>query len=576
MNQINRDANNPEVVISGLGPTGLVLAHMLGMRGHHVVVLEREPVFYGNARAVYTDDECMRIFQHIGVANEVAEKMQIDTPVQFVRNDGTVVGRYVPRKRPNGWPVNNFFYQPYLETTVADLLERYPNVEIRRGRELIAFSQEGERVEITHRATRSYRFGDLTDARVEREGEDDLQTLTARYLVGADGGRSAVRELLGIKMTGKSFPEPWLVVDLKLKEGADALHHIPYFSFVVDPYLPTVSCVQPDGYHRFEFMLMPGVSKEWMEQPSTVREHISRWVDPDQFEVKRRLVYTFNALMAEKWREGRVLLAGDSAHMTPQFMGQGASSGFRDAYNLGWKLSVVLKGTAGPALLDSYEQERRGHAQAMVDTSVWLKGVVSMTNPFGTFVRDTLFALARHFGPMRRYLEEGHFKPGPSYQPGRFLGLSRRSRKGPEGTLAPQPNIRTIDGRSALLDSVLGDGFSLVGLNQDPREGLSAAMRLRLASLRSSCVALYPYGGRPQGLEGVARATPQGLTEVEDLDGAMIAWFKRAGFTRRGIAILRPDKFVFAVVEPKALGAALEALAAQLHQHAVALEESHA
>ena len=323
-----------DVVIAGLGPTGLVLAHMLGKRGHQVVVLEREPVFYGNARAVYTDDECMRIFQSIDMAEELQEDMLLETPVQLARPDGSVIAQYFPLKRPFGWPVVNFFYQPYLETSLTNALARYPNVQIRRGRELVNFEQDQNGVIVIHQATQQYRFSDETDVKAQADGELDMQQLRARYLVGADGGRSTVRAKLGIEMTGKNFPEPWLVVDLKQKDRNKGLRHLPYFNFVVDPDLPVVSCVQPDGFHRFEFMLKKGQTKEYMEQDSTVHALLSKYVNPDDFEVKRKLVYTFNALVANQWRDRRVLLAGDAAHMTPQFMGQGASSGIRDGYNL--------------------------------------------------------------------------------------------------------------------------------------------------------------------------------------------------------------------------------------------------
>lgn len=557
-------AQDVEVVIAGLGPTGLVLAHMLGMRGHRVVVLEREPVFYGNARAVYTDDECMRIFQHLGVADRVQKDMLLDTPVQLTRPDGTVMTQYFPLDRPFGWPIINFFYQPYLETTLTKELARYPNVEIRRGRELASFEQDADGVTVTHEATKSFRFSDGDDHKSERGGDSDAQILRAKYLVGADGGRSRVREQLGIKMTGKNFPEPWLVVDLKLKPGADALRHIPYFNFIVDPELPVVSCVQPDGYHRFEFMMMPGQTKEWLEQDDTVRMLLSKYVDPDQFEVKRKLVYTFNALVANEWRKGRVLLAGDAAHMTPQFMGQGASSGVRDGHNLGWKLSAVLRGVAGDALLDTFQSERRDHAKAMIDASVLLKNVVSMTNPVATTLRDIAVKGAHLFKPLRAYLQNGGWKPAPVYTKGQYLGLPRRNGKGPEGAMSPQPEVRRIDGRRVLLDELLGTDYALVGLNVDPREKLSTESRRHLDRLGARYITLFGYGKRPQGMKGIARNTSQGLVEVEDLDGRMVSWFEKAGHKTGAIAILRPDKFTFGVSAPGSINQHVGELQRQL------------
>ena len=553
-----------EVVISGLGPTGLILAHMLGMRGHRVIVLEREPVFYGNARAVYTDDECMRVFQHLGVVADVQKDMLLETPVQFVRPDGSVMGQYRPLSRPFGWPVVNFFYQPYLETTLTSELSRYPNVEIRRGRELVDFMQDSEGVDVLHQATRTYRFSEASDAKTEAAVDPDAQSIRAQYLVGADGGRSPVREKLGIKMTGKNFPEPWLVVDLKQKDREVGLRHIPYFSFIVDPAMPAVSCVQPDGFHRFEFMMMHGQTKEWMEQPDTVRMLLSKYVDPDHFEIKRKLVYTFNALMADRWRNGRVLLAGDAAHMTPQFMGQGASSGVRDGFNLGWKLSAVLKKSAGDALLDSYELERRDHAQAMINTSVMLKNVVSMTNPVGTTVRDLALKGILATPKLRDYFQNGEWKPAPIYTAGRYCGLARRSRKGAEGCMTPQPEVRRIDGRRVLLDEVLGSDFSLIGLDVDPRNELSAESLNLLEQIGTRFVTVFRYGDRPQGLNAVARQAAPGLIEVEDIGGGMVEWFESSGYVSGAIAIVRPDKFAFGIIGTSKVNSALRELRRQL------------
>ena len=553
-----------DVVISGLGPTGLVLAHILGKRGHHVVVLEREPVFYGNARAVYTDDECMRIFQSIGMAEELQKDMLLDTPVQLARPDGTVLSQYKPLKRPNGWPVVNFFYQPYLETSLTHGLSKYSNVDIRRGRELVNFSQDADTVTIVHQATQQYRFHDSSADKTEGDGNLDVQEIRARYLVGADGGRSTVRAKLGIEMTGKNFPEPWLVVDLKQKDRNKGLRHMPYFNFVVDPDLPVVSCVQPDGHHRFEFMLQKGQTAEYMERPETVRELLAKYVNPDDFEVKRKLVYTFNALVANQWRERHVVLAGDAAHMTPQFMGQGASSGVRDAYNLGWKLSDVLSGRAHESLLDSYARERFHHAKAMIDSSVLLKDVVSMTSPIATKLRDGVLKTIQAVPFLKKWSEEGGFKPAPVYEAHQYLGLPRTKRRSPEGKLIPQPTLRGFNGRRILLDDVLGESYALIGFECDPSEVLSAESKAILSRLNAQAVQIHAYAGRPQGR--ILRDLNPNLAEVEDIHGEFQQWLKGVKTQKdQSIVLLRPDHFVFALVAPEQLNAAVQQLKLQLN-----------
>lgn len=554
-----------DVVIAGLGPTGLVLAHVLGKRGHQVVVLEREPVFYGNARAVYTDDECMRIFQSIDMADELQKDMLLETPVQLAYPDGRVIAQYKPLKRPFGWPIVNFFYQPYLETSLTEGLARYPNVSILRGREVVNFEQDAKDVVIHHQATQVYRFNDSNDAKVDANTEVndlDVQSIRGQYFVGADGGRSTVRAKLGIEMTGKNFPEPWLVVDLKQKDPNKGLRHLPYFNFVVDPELPVVSCVQPDGFHRFEFMLKKGQSKEYMEQDNTVRMLLSKYVDPDQFEVKRKLVYTFNALVANQWRDRRVLLAGDAAHMTPQFMGQGASSGVRDGANLGWKLSAVLEGRAGEKILDSYESERRDHAHSMIKGSVLLKDLVSMTNPVGSKIRDGVIKGILATPKIKDWAQEGGFKPQPIYTKGQYLGLPRKHRLSPEGSLSPQPTVRTIAGKRVLLDELTGQNYALVGLSCDPSAHLSLSSQQVLAQLGCQFITLYPYGERPQG--AILQDFNPTLIEVEDIDGHMVDWFHKACHVKQPIALLRPDKFSFAVVPNDEVDSAIQQLKLQL------------
>jgi 3-(3-hydroxy-phenyl)propionate hydroxylase len=538
----NEKSQDFDVAIIGLGPTGLTLAHFLGRRGLKVLALEREPEFYGNARAVYTDDECMRIFQEAGVAAELEADMVLDSPVQWVLEDGSVLGQLRRFDRPYGWTMSNFLYQPYFETKLEKMLSRYPNVQIMRGRELVAFEQDNDWVTFKHSASRGVQYGRAPAA----ADATDATTARARWLVACDGGRSGVRSQLGIKMVGKSFPEPWLVVDIKAKTGADCFHHLPYFNFHCDPKRPTVSCPQPGGHHRFEFLVLSGETREQMEDPATVRALVSRHVDYDKVEVLRQLVYTFNALVAERWRVGRVLLAGDAAHMTPQFMGQGMSSGVRDAHNLAWKLDAVLRGHADPSLIDSYEAERKPHAKDMIDVSVRMKEFVSQPNPVKAALRNALVALLLKMPRLGDYIREARWKPPPTYPNGVYFGLSRTRRNGAEGRPIPQPQVRTFGGRRALLDDVLGDNFALVGYGVDPRATLAAHTIGRLESLNARFVVLYPYGGRPQG-SGVSPTSPVGLIEIEDLSGEALAWFRKAGARPGHVALVRPDKFVYAM-----------------------------
>ena len=570
---MNAPLDSYDVVIVGLGPTGLTLAHCLGQRGHKVLVLEREPRFYGNARAVYTDGECMRIFQSFGMAERLAADMLQDAPVQMLLPDGRVLFQLKNTQRPHGWPANNFFYQPLLETALADGLARYPNVSVQRGREVTRFVQDEHGVDVFHVASEGSAYSrSAPQPGVKPAPVPGELRVRARYLIGADGGRSGVRAQLGITMAGKNFPNPWLVVDIKAKDPADGLRHLPYFNFICDPACPTVSCVQPNGHHRFEFMLMPGQTREHMEHPDTVRHYLSKYIDVDKFQVLRTLVYTFNALMAERWRDGRVLLAGDAAHMTPQFIGQGMNAGVRDAYNLGWKLDAVLRGQAGAALLDSYERERRPHAAAMTREGIRMKDFVSMVNPLGTLLRNALTRLVVRLPKIGRFVRQGDFIPKPTYSNGSYFGIERKRWRGAEGRLMPQPNLRGADGRRHLFDELVGPGFVLVGAGSDPRD--SARRRIAgavaIAGREVRCgLSLRRAPQRRCRTGGACRPDRSGRPGRQ-LPRLVAPQWRGHG----SVAIVRPDRFVFALVPGHQLSAATREFTRQMHRDSAVAEST--
>ncbi|MFP4906513.1 FAD-dependent monooxygenase, partial [Paraburkholderia sp. BR14261] len=135
----------------------------------------------------------------------------------------------------------------------------------------------------------------------------------------------------------------------------------------------------PHNRRRWELMVMPGDDERRIGTPEWIWERLARWITPAHAQLERSAIYTFHSVIAQGWRRGRLLIAGDAAHQTPPFMGQGMAAGIRDASNLAWKLADVIDGALRDARLDADECEREPHARTFFDTAVLLGGVVQAT-----------------------------------------------------------------------------------------------------------------------------------------------------------------------------------------------------
>ncbi len=373
-----------QVLIVGAGPVGLSLAKLLGVEGIGTLLVERNPGCVPEPRAIGLDGESMRTYQAAGVAAAVAADMNEGFVSEYVSGDGTLLFRTDLRDRPFGFCMQNAFDQPRLERTLLEHLVREPSVVVRHGTTLLDFNQDASGV--------TARLGNAAGTEVVR----------ADYLVACDGGRSSVRAALDIPMHGDRLPQKWLVIDTV--EVGD--HDLPECRFFCDPARPAMTLRRPYGERRWEWMLMPGETEEALLDDARIRRLLAAHTDPDRVRVYRKCVYGFSAVVAERFRSGRVFLAGDAAHMTPPFAGQGLNSGVRDARNLAWKLAWVLDGRLPARLLDSYDTERREHARRMVNLAVSLGERIQPIDPAAAAERDAYFAAINADDAARRKYDE--------------------------------------------------------------------------------------------------------------------------------------------------------------------------
>lgn len=427
-----------DVLIAGGGPTGVTLAVLLARRGVQVIVAEKEADIYPLPRAAHIDHECMRILQEAGVADEVMASSRRASRYDFLNAKGEVLLRFEGAEQtgPGGWPVANMIHQPSVEAALRRSLADCPTARLHSRWELASFVDDGTGV----------------DAVVATPEGD--RTVRARYLVGADGARSPVRHAAGIAFDDLNFEEPWLVVDVIV----DDYSKLPTENLqICDPARPTTCVLMGEGRHRWEFMIKPGETAEQVSDDAFIDRLLAPWNVHGAVRMERKAVYTFRARVAEQWRKGRVLLAGDAAHQTPPFAGQGMCSGLRDAANLAWKLAAVTGGTASDSLLDTYQPEREPNVRATIDMAIMMGRTVCITSRWRAFVRDWSFRLARALGK----LPEG--PPGyPPISAGAILA-------GSAGAGSYFPQFVAQDG--VRLDDALGTGnrFLARGDFADPR-----------------------------------------------------------------------------------------------------------
>lgn len=506
-----------DVVVVGAGPVGLSLANVLGLQGVRTTVIEERTSLIDYPRGVGLDDEALRAFQGIGLVDQILPHTVPNQILRFFDSKRRLLAEMAPPDARFGWPKRNGFVQPLVDAELLRGLDRFDHVEVRWGHPMTSCVETADAVT------------------VECGADGDSSSVRARYVVGCDGGRSATRRIMGVSFDGTTSPTRWLVVDI----ANDPLGH-PNSEVGADPARPYASISIAHGIRRFEFMIHADESDEQAEDPAFLRRMLALMVPhPERVEVIRHRIYTHHSRIAGAFRRGRLLLAGDAAHLMPVWQGQGYNSGIRDAANLGWKLAAVVNGQADDALLDTYDVERRKHARAMIDLSTMVGRAISPTNPRVAAARDLVARAASIVPSLKRYVLEMRFKPMPRYESGAVVHpvhSERRRPDSPVGTLFIQPRVDTREQQNVLLDDVLGTWFAVLCWNNNPREILGAEAFSQWKVLGARFVALRPQ----TQLHWTGHDDPD-VVIVGDRDGDLKAWFDAH---QESVLFLRPDRCI--------------------------------
>ncbi|MFF4667093.1 bifunctional 3-(3-hydroxy-phenyl)propionate/3-hydroxycinnamic acid hydroxylase [Streptomyces sp. NPDC001282] len=481
-----------DVAIVGYGPTGVIAALTLARNGVSTVVIERDKDLYPRARAVTVDDWTMRIFQDLGIDERVEKKIEPQRALRWVTYDGTQIMRIDRPRSALGCSARAFnIYQPTMEAELREAAREYGDrVTVHYGAEVTGIDQDADGVTVTSEDTAT----------------GEKRTVRARYAIGADGGSSATRGQAGCRLLGDTGDVTWVVIDCRVKRWWPDRDVLTFWS---DKERPVVDIALSAGNHRWEIPLKPD------ETPADYPTAAEVWpllealgVTPDDVEIHQHAFYKHHVRMSDTWRNGRVFLAGDAAHLMPPWAGAGMQTGMRDAHDLGWKLARVIKGELSESWLDTYEAERRPSAAFYTDLAVALGQVIKQ--------------------------EVTGVEPPLNAPPALLAGWLRGpvGETSAVGQMVPQPIVGDTTGRMARLDDLLGSGFALLGDDVDPSTLLTAEEKAAWDMLGARYIAVRPKSARTQGPD-----------ELVDLDEVLLPWLR--GYGARAVAV-RPDKFVAA------------------------------
>jgi 3-(3-hydroxy-phenyl)propionate hydroxylase/flavoprotein hydroxylase len=516
-----------DVAIAGYGPVGQTLAILLGQMGYSVAVFERWPALYPLPRAVFYDHEIRRIFLSMGLGEELAKISQPSARYQWFNADWKVLVEidWSAESISDG-PFGYLFNQPSLEAALDRKAKSIGNVHIYQGWEATGLKQDANGCDM------------VLNRVIRQDGKfslgDEQQSVRARYVIGADGANSFVRQSLGIEWQDLGFQEDWLVVDLQPKPGVKL--DVPDIGQWCNPERPTTMVPGGPGYRRWEFMRLPHETIEDLQNTDKVWSLLSRWVTTDTADLVRHAVYQFRSRIASNWHSGRVMLAGDAAHVMPPFMGQGMCSGIRDAWNLSWRLDLLLRGLADNALLDSYTLERKPQIRAVIEASMAMGKVVCVSDPVQAAERDAAYL-------------SGNVAPLPPF-PGLTDGLLQEGSK-LRGILGVHGSIE-IDGQVGRYDDVVGRGFHLlIRGDDDPMDQLDPQLQTFINEYDLKVVRLASVADSSKGI-------------YRDVSGKYLRFMAEAGLKA---VVVRPDYYCYGgVAELSALPKLLGSLRQQLQQ----------
>ena len=486
-----------DLLIVGCGPVGATLANLLRQQGYKVAIFDRETEIFHAPRAMQIDAESCRIFQQLGVMDRLIGKdaRPSDRHVFVDENRKALMElRMHGYEETLGHPASGLrFHQPALERLLREDFQNDPGVDAYLGYEVLDVDGEG----------------DVATLKAHNTESGETVEFSGRYIIGADGGGSLCRKYIGGTRVDFNYSRRWIVMDVHVHDDDLWNGLIDRSEFMCRADAAVVFVKGCNNHVRFDFEVTDEVAEAFTEDDA--RDLISNYFDTSSIEFMRIAPYHFYAGMPDTWRRGRVLIAGDAAHLTSPFSGQGLNMGIRDAANLAFKLELVLRGTVSDKFLDSYQQERWDHCAGLITGATERGLMISRKTLLGKLKRNLSFFIGQNM-PKLAVAMTAKMSNQHAYKDG-LLGEHALA-----GTQMIQPHVETPDGNRILLDDLTGSHFVL--LQSSPVNSTHSDWFEK--ELGSSVLMM----GR----------------DFKDVTGKLAAFFEKHEVTQ---ILVRPDRYIF-------------------------------
>jgi len=500
------------IVIVGAGPVGAAMANLLGKYGVSTLIIDRETDVVEIPRAIGLCEEGSRVLAAAGVLDTFEPETLKINKIRLDEPYGTTMAHTDPSGLINGYPNMRTFYQPDMERCLRKSLDQYDHVDLSAATECVDFQDLGQSVKII----------------LQKAGE--TFEVQCRYMIGSDGSASPTRKKLEIGFQGKTYGEDWIVFDAENNPEPD-----DQVALLCNRDRPGITMSAPDGRRRWEFILKDGDDREAILEDSSVAELLKPWGNAADMGLTRKTIYTFHARVADRFQRANVFLIGDAAHVTPPFAGQGLMAGFRDCYNLAWKIRDVLDGKISTDILASYDVERKPQVKQIIWFAKFIGSWLLPSNRLRSALRDGILKLGRTLGAHSdtKALPISKLSNHINGKLLRHLFIQKWKKTGFE---LPQFTVDTHDGESNLIDPLIDDRHYIIGFDRDPSEGLSDNIKARWHSIGGSFVKL------------VSNQTDQ--PNISETQGKCSVLFDRSGSYREFFGSpdktisIRPDKII--------------------------------